>query len=138
MLFVLLLVITLTGDSLLIIYSPKNYVCNMVFAILLTVAFCFYTIFFFTVINPVIGNYYKFFLSCVSEEEQIDYVVVKNVSKQLVEYNGLELYQVEVEYQPDSYRLYTKIMFSFSSDIKVSDKRRKVAIHGPVILKIED
>lgn len=123
LLFSSILTAVLIGDVLLITLSKEHYKLCMVIAIVITVIFSWFAIFFFTNIYKDINERYRYFKGYESGIKSTEEVEVLNLSEEQCLVNGLYVYPLFIR----SYSGLTstdKIIYSLEKnlDYKPGDK----------------
>ena len=127
----------LVADVLLILLAGEDYQINLIIAIIVSILFLWFAIYFFTNIYPDINNIYRYFKGYDSGLKPTDEVIFLEYSDELAYINGLYVYPLIVKYVsnlegPD------KIIYSFENNlnIKKGDKLSVTTYHR-IILKME-
>ena len=96
--FSLVLTIVIVGDVLLITLAGESYLVNMIIAIVLTVLFSWFAIFFFSVIYGEINAKYRYFKGYDSGIKPVEEVEFIRQEKVLFPVNGLYVYPIRVRF----------------------------------------
>lgn len=137
LLFSLIFTLVLVADVLLVVLSKEKYTAPMIIAIVISVLFCWFAIFFFTNIFNEINGKYRYFKGYESGLKSTDEVEFLQQSDQLTYMNGLYVYPVYVRFITN---LYTqeKIIFTLKKDLGLkSGDRLTITTYQRVIMSME-
>ena len=98
LIFSFLLTTTLIIDALLVIFSKEDYLLNLIIAIIVTVLFSWYAVFFFSVIYKDMNGKYRYYKNIESGIQKVDEVEFIGKSNELTYVNGLYVYPLKVKY----------------------------------------
>ena len=98
LLFSCILALVITADVLLVVLTKGEYLISMIIAIVITVLFAWFAIFFFTNIYSEVNAKYRYFKGFDSGLKSTDEVEFVKQSKDLCFINGLYVYPVGVRY----------------------------------------
>lgn len=123
LLFSSLFTLTLVGDVLLILLAGEYYTVNLVIAIVISILFSWFALFFFTNIYGEINNKYRYFRGYESGIKPTEEVEFLDKSEELCYINGLYVYPIYVRYAIGLNRI-DKVIFTFKNniDFKMGDK----------------
>lgn len=137
LIFSTVLTLTLVADTLLIVFANEEYVLNYIFAVIITILFSWFAIFFFTTIYQSINAKYRYFKSINSglkEEAEVEFIAKRG---DICRVNGLYVYPIHVRYllgitEED------KIIYSFSDnwDLEPGEKLT-ISTYQRIILKAD-
>ena len=116
LLFALVLAITLTADTLLVIFSKENYTANLVIAIILTSLFSWFAIYLFTNIYRDLNARYRYFKGYESGVKSIEEVQFLGQDSKLSYINGLYVYPVYIR-SYDGLKSVDKTIYVLDSDL---------------------
>ena len=127
----------LVADVLLILLAGEDYQINLIIAIIVSILFLWFAIYFFTNIYPDINNIYRYFKGYDSGLKPTDEVIFLEYSDELAYINGLYVYPLIVKYVSNLEGT-DKIIYSFENNlnIKKGDKLT-VTTYQRIILKME-
>ena len=123
LLFALILTLVLVGDVLLITLSQENYIPFLIIAIVISVLFSWFAIYFFTNIYSDINNRYRYFKGYDSGLKPVEEVEFIKQTNELFYINGVYVYPLFVRY---SYNLtkVDKVIFTFKENLGFKDGDR--------------
>ena len=98
LLFSLILTLVILGDVLLITLSKENYLPQLIIAIVITILFAWFSVFFFTNIYNETNSQYRYFKGYNSGLQPVEEVEFLSQSEELCYINGLYVYPVYVRY----------------------------------------
>ena len=135
-LFILSTMITIALVILLMLTSKQKYILELIFTILISVAYLIYLIFYFTVIRRVLNADIRFFEGA-SKTELSEYdVEILSISEQIKEYNGREYYvleaRVDENLKEEDKIFYVPTKFSFKKNQKA-----RIQVFGSVVINVE-
>ena len=135
-LFILSTMLTVALVILLMLTSKQKYVLELIFTILISVAYLIYVVFYFTVIRRVIKADLRFFEGA-SKAELSEYdVEIQSISEEIKEYNGREYYvleaRVDENLKEEDKIFYVPSKFSFKKDQKA-----RIYVYGSIIINVE-
>lgn len=116
LLFSIILTVVIIGDILLITLSKDNYLVSMILAIILTVVFSWFAIFFFTNVFSEVNAEYRYYRGYESGLKPTDEVEFLKQSEELCYINGLYVYPIYVRYK-SNLNVQDKIIFSFNKNL---------------------
>ena len=137
--FILFLLSTLLTFALVIILmltSKQKYILELIFTILVSVAYLIYAVFYFTVIRRCLQAEHKFYEGA-SKAELSEYdVEIQTISEKVKEYNGLEYYvldaKVDENLKEEDKIFYVPNRFSFKNNQKAV-----LHVYGSVVISVE-
>ncbi len=135
-LFILSTMIAFALVILLMLTSKQKYVLELIFTILISVAYLVYLVFYFTVIRRVLIADIRFFEGA-SKAELSEYdVEILSISENIKEYNGREYYvleaRVDENLKEEDKIFYLPSKFSFKKNQKAS-----IQVYGSVVINVE-
>ena len=137
--FILFLISTILVVSLVIILmltSKLNYVVELVFTILISIAYLFYLIFYFTIIRRIIKADLRFFEGA-SKTELSEYdVEILSMSKEIKNYNDREYYVLEAKVK-ESLKDEEKIFYLPNTFAYKKREKAKLYVYGSVVINVE-
>ena len=98
LLFSLILTLVILGDVLLITLSKENYLPQLIIAIVITILFAWFSVFFFTNIYNETNSQYRYFKGYNSGLQPVEEVEFLSQSEEVCYINGLYVYPVYVRY----------------------------------------
>lgn len=137
LIFSLIFTCVLVADVLLILLAGEEYRINLLIAIIISILFIWFAIFFFTNIYQDINNRYRYFKGYDSGLKPTDEVIFLAYSDELAYVNGLYVYPLMVKYVSNLDGT-DKIIYSFDKDAayKKGDKLT-VTTYQRIVLKME-
>ena len=135
-LFVLSTILTIALVIILMLTSKRSYVVELIFSILISVAYLIYLVFYFTVIRRCLNAEYRFYDGANKAELSEYDVEILSMSEELKDYNGLEYYVLEAkvsENLKDEEKIfYLPAKFSFKKNQKA-----RLYVYGSVVINVE-
>lgn len=136
LLFLFSTILTIILIVVLMFTSKTNYILELVFTIIVSIAYLIYLIFYFTVIRRVINADLRFF-DGASKAELSEYdVEILSMSKEIKEYNGREYYLLEARVnenlKDEVKKFYIPSQFSFKKNQKAT-----LYVYGTVVINVE-
>ena len=116
LLFSLALAIVIISDVLLVVLAKEDYIINLIIAIVITVIFSCFTIFYFTNIYYEMNMEYRYYKGYEGGIKSTDEVMVIKSSEELTYLNGLYVYPVLVKYI-DNLSSQEKIVYSLNKEL---------------------
>lgn len=98
LLFSGILTLVILGDVLLITLSKENYLPQLIIAIVITILFAWFSVFFFTNIYNETNSQYRYFKGYNSGLQPVEEVEFLSQSEEVCYINGLYVYPVYVRY----------------------------------------
>lgn len=98
LLFSLIFAVVLLADVLLITLTKGEYLISMIIAIVITILFSWFAIYFFTNIYAEVNAQCRYFKSYSSGLHSSDEIVFVSQSKELCYVNGLYVYPIRVRF----------------------------------------
>ena len=137
LLFSGLFTLTILADVLLILLAGEYYTVNLVIAIIVSILFCWFAIFFFTNIYGDVNNKYRYFRGYESGIKPTEEVEFLSKSEELCYINGLYVYPVYVRYAIGLNRI-DKVIFAFNNniDFEMGDKLT-ITTYQRILIKAE-
>ena len=123
LLFSLLLTLVIVGDVLLVILAKEDYLINLIIAIVVTILFSWFAIYFFTNIYQDVNNKYRYYRGYESGLKSTEEVEFLKKSDELCYINGLYVYPLYVRYAIGLSRQ-DKVIFTLDQnlDFEMGDK----------------
>ena len=123
LLFSCVFAIVLIADVLLVIFSKKAYYPTLIIAIVITVLFVWFAIFFFMNVYNDINQRYRYFKGYSSGLKPVEEVEFLKKSDEMCYMNGLYVYPVYVRYFI-GINCQDKVIFAFTNelDYEMGDK----------------
>ena len=123
LLFSLLLTLVIVGDVLLVILAKEDYLINLIIAIMVTILFSWFAIYFFTNIYQDVNNKYRYYRGYESGLKPTEEVEFLKKSDELCYINGLYVYPLYVRYAIGLSRQ-DKVIFTLDQnlDFEMGDK----------------
>ena len=116
LIFSLILTLVIVGDTLLVILAKEDYTVNLVIAIVITILFGWFALFFFTSIFGDINNRYRYFKGYEGGLKPVEEIEFLRKSDELCYINGLYVYPVYVRYFI-GLTVQDKVIFSLKNDL---------------------
>ena len=137
LLFSSLLTLTLLGDFLLVALAGEYYTVNLVIAIVISILFSWFALFFFTNIYGDINDKYRYFKGYESGIKPTEEVEFLSKSEELCFINGLYVYPLYVRYAVGLNRI-DKVIFTFNNNInfEMGDKLT-ITTYQRILIKAE-
>ena len=135
-LFVLSTMFAVALVILLMLTSKQNYTLELIFTILISIAYLLYLVFYFTVIRRVLQAELRFYEGA-SKAELSEYdVEIQCISEEIKEHNGLEYYVLEAKVdenlKEEDKIFYVPTKFSFKKNQKAT-----IQVYGSVVINVE-
>ena len=127
----------LVADVLLILLAGEDYQINLIIAIIVSILFLWFAIYFFTNIYPDINNIYRYFKGYDSGLKPMDEVIFLEYSDEISYVNGLYVYPILVKYVSNLDGT-DKIIYVFDNNLgfKKGDKIT-ITSYQRIVLKME-
>ena len=116
LLFSLIFAVVIVGDVLLVVLAKEDYIVNLIIAIVITVLFSCFAIFYFSNIYREMDLEYRYYKGYEGGLKSVDEVVVVNSSDELTYLNGLYVYPMLVKYI-DNLSSQEKIIYSLNKEL---------------------
>lgn len=136
LLFLFSTILTITLVVVLMLTSKSRYILELVFTILISIAYLIYLIFYFTVIRRVISADLRFFEGANKNEHSEYDVEIVSMSDEIKEYNGREYYLLEAKV----FENLTEEVKNFYLPTKFSYKENQKArlyVYGSIVIQVE-
>ena len=135
-LFVLSTMFAVALVILLMLTSKQRYTLELIFTILISIAYLLYLVFYFTVIRRVLQAELRFYEGA-SKAELSEYdVEILSISEEIKEHNGLEYYVLEAKVdenlKEEDKIFYVPTKFSFKKNQKAT-----IQVFGSVVINVE-
>ena len=135
-LFILSTLFTITLVAILMITSTDKYALELIFSILISIAYLLYLIYYFTVIRRCLNAELRFFEG-VSKAELSEYnVELNSISEEVKEYNGREYYVLDAKVieslKEEDKIFYLPKTFSFKKR-----QRAVLYVYGSIVINVE-
>ena len=135
-LFLLFSVIAIALVVILMVTSTEKYALELVFTILISIAYLIYIIFYFSVIHRCLTAELRFYEGA-SKVELSEYdVEILSISEKVKEYNGLEYFVLEAKVnenlKDEDKIFYVPRTFSFKKNQKAV-----LYVYGSIVIKVE-
>ena len=137
LLFALILTLVLIGDVLLITLTKEDYLPFMIIAIIISVLFSWFAIYFFTNVYADVNNRYRYFKGYESGLKPTEEVEFIKQSDELCYINGVYVYPLYVRY---SYNLskVDKVIFTFKERLGLKDgDKLTITTYQRILVKAE-
>ena len=137
LLFSFLLTAVIVADVLLVALANEDYLVNLIIAIVISILFIWFAIFFFSNIYSEANNKYRYFRSYeegLKPEEEVEFL---KKSDELCYVNGLYVYPLFVRYAIGLNRQ-DKVIYTVSKDLdyKMGDKLT-ITTYQRILIKAE-
>ena len=133
LLFSGILTLVIVGDILLITLSKESYIPQLIVAIVITIIFSWFALFFFTNIYNETNHQYRYFKGYNSGLQPIEEVEFLSQSEELCYINGLYVYPVYVRYMTNLsaqdkvvYTLKEKLPFEMGDKLTIKTYQRVI------------
>ena len=135
--FTLLFTLIIIADVLLIALAGEDYIVNLIIAIVISVLFTWFSIYFFSNIYSEANNKYRYYRGYESGLKPIEEVEFLKKSDELCYINGLYVYPVYVRYAIGLSRQ-DKVIFSTTNtlDYQMGDKLT-ITTYQRILIKAE-
>ena len=135
--FTLLFTLIILADVLLIALAGEDYIVNLIIAIVISVLFTWFSIYFFSNIYSEANNKYRYYRGYESGLKPIEEVEFLKKSDELCYINGLYVYPVYVRYAIGLSRQ-DKVIFSTTNtlDYQMGDKLT-ITTYQRILIKAE-
>ena len=120
LLFSSILTLIIVSDVLLVLLAGEDYLINLIIAIIITILFSWFAIYFFSNIFNDIDSRYRYFKGYESGLKSTDEVVFISKSDELCYVNGLYVYPLSVKYV-STLGSQDKIIFSLENNLNYQD-----------------
>ena len=138
LLFSLCLTFTLLTDALLIILTKGDYIVSLSIAIVVTVLFSWFAIYFFTNMFNDVNAYYRFFKSYESGIKATEEVEVIKKDDELTLVNGLYVYPIYIKCF-DGLTIQEKIIYTLDKNYKYLEGcRYTITTYQRIIIEAEN
>ena len=117
LLFASLLTLVLIGDVLLVTLTKENYTSYLIIAIVISVLFSWFAIYFFTNIYKDINSRYRYFQGYNLGMKSEDEVIFEKMQKDMELVNGVYVYPLKVKFISNLNEPEEKTIYSFSEDL---------------------
>lgn len=137
LLFICASILIVIFDGILLSTSKENYILNMIFSIILTIAYFFYLIFYFSILRIKIFDEYRLFSSlekkvfCEDKCEFIEYEDKKEIS------NGIEYFVLNMNVLNNLENVVKKFYVLEKFPFK-KNKKYQINYFGKVIVACEE
>ena len=136
LLFLFSTIITIVLIIILMITSKQKYVVELIFSIIIGIAYLVYLIFYFSVIRRVIAADLRFFEGA-NKAELAEYdVEMISMSDEAVVYNGREYYVLEAKVEENLEDIVKKFYLPSTFSYKKNQKAR-LFVYGSVVINVE-
>lgn len=137
LLFSAILTAVLVGDALLVTLSGENYKLQLAIAIIISILFSWFAIYFFTNIYSDINNRYRYFKGYESGVKATEEVEVIKKGSELTYVNGLYVYPIQIR-SHDGLDSKDKIIFTFADNLgcEIGDKLT-ITTYQRILIKAE-
>ena len=123
LLFASIFTAVLIGDALLVILSGENYLICLIIAIVISILFSWFAIFFFSNIYNDINSRYRYFKGYDSGVKSIEEIEIIGKCDGLTYVNGLYVYPIQIR-SFSGLEAKDKIIFTFADNLnyEIGDK----------------
>lgn len=137
LLFSLTLTLVLTSDLLLILLANEDFTLNLIIAIVISVLFSWFAIYFFTIIYGDVNARYRYFKGYESGLKSTDEVVFIKKEDEPKLINGLYVYPLKVCYK-EGIEDINKIIYTLNNDLKYeSGDKLTIETYQRILIKAE-
>ena len=137
LLFSSLFTLTILADVLLILLAGEYYTLNLVLAMIISILFSWFALFFFTNIYGDVNNKYRYFKGYESGIKPTEEVEFLKKSEELCYINGLYVYPVYVRYAVGLNR-FDKVIFTFNNEINFAmGDKLTIVTYQRILIKAE-
>ena len=129
--------LTIVADVLLILLAGEYYTLNLIIAMIISILFSWFALFFFTNIYGDVNNRYRYFRGYESGIKPTEEVEFLKKSDELCYINGLYVYPVYVRYAVGLNRI-DKVIFAFNNSLnfEMGDKLT-ITTYQRILIKAE-
>lgn len=120
LLFSLVLAMTLTADTLLVVLSEDNYTIFLIIAIVITMLFSWFAIYFFTNIYSEINARYRYFKGYECGVKSTEEVELISKEKELCYVNGLYVYPIRIR-SFEGLKVVDKIIYTLNESLEYKE-----------------
>ena len=135
-LFILASIISIAIIVILMLTSKEKFVIELIFTILISIAYLIYIVFYFSVIRRCLQADLRFFEGASKSELSSYDVEIHSISEEIKEYNGREYYVLEAKVdenlKEEDKIFYVPKKFSFKKDQKAT-----IEVYGSVVINVE-
>ena len=137
LLFSIIFTIVLISDVLLVVLSNEDYIINLIIAIIITILFIWYAIYFISNVYRDLDAEYRFYKGYESGLHPTDEVLFIKGSDEMVYINGVYAYPMLVRFVSNLEEK-DKIIYSMNKDLglEASDKLTTVT-YQRILIKME-
>lgn len=136
LLFLFSTIIAITLVIVLMLTSKQNYILELIFTILISIAYLIYLIFYFTIIRRVLSADLRFFEGAGKNEQSEYDVEILSMSDEIKEYNGREYYLLEAKVnenlKDEVKNFYLPSKFAFKKNQKA-----RLYVYGSIVINVE-
>lgn len=137
LLFSLILTLTIVADILLIVLANEEYLVNLIIAVVITVLFTWFAIYFFFNIYNKVNARYRYFKGYESGMKSTDEIVFLKKSDELCYVNGLYVYPLFVKYV-SNLNEQEKIIYSLTNNWDLSNgDKLTICTYQRILMKAE-
>ena len=116
LLFAFVFAITLTTDTLLVVFSKENYTLSLIISIIVTSLFSWFAIYFFTNIYKELNARYRYFKGYDSGVKPTEEAQFLSQDNELCYVNGLYVYPVHIRCY-EGLKTVDKIIYAIPNDL---------------------
>ena len=135
-LFLIATFIVLILEVVLMLTSKNNYIVELIFSVILSIAYLIYVIFYFSIIKRCLDNELRFFEGAKNGEHSEIFCTLTSLSNELKEYNGLEYYvleaRVDENLKEEDKIFYVPKRFEFKKNQKAI-----LYVYGSVVIEVK-
>ena len=137
LLFSFVLAITIIADVLLVMLAGEDYLVNLIIAIVITILFSYFAIFFFANIYPETNGQYRYFKGYSSGIQPTEEVIFLKKYDELSYINGLYVYALVVRYA-SNIKSEDKVIYCLSNDLSLNEgDKLTISTYQRILLKAE-
>ena len=137
LLFSAVLTAVLVGDVLLVALSGENYKAQLIIAIVITILFSWFAIYFFTNIYSDVNNQFRYFRGYESGVKATEEVEIIKKGSELTYVNGLYVYPIQIR-SHSGLDSKDKIIFTFADNLnyEIGDKLT-ITTYQRILINVE-
>lgn len=135
-LFLISSIVAIVSIFLLIFFSDEHYVFELILTILISIAYLFYLVFYFSVIRRCIGAELRLYEGAKKAEFHEINCELISLGDEIKEYNNLEYYVLEAK-EIENLREENKIFYAAKKFSFKKNQKAKLIVYGSIIIDVE-
>ena len=137
LLFSIILTIIIVGDVLLVALAKEDYLVNLIIAIVITILFSWFAIYFFFNIYSELNNRYRFYKGYDAGIHPVEEVEFIKTNGDITYLNGLYVYPIVVKYH-EGLTEKDKVIYTLNADLNYQEgDKLRITTYQRVIIKAE-